>query len=118
MGVFNENREDLRAPGIEDMTIVVLHGAGSGSCLFKVDLWFPLLVGLSLLHQRRGSEGALLPQLGTVEIEYHWDRHQDRGDTAQKRSSPIDLERLEHVLAEEGEACTSERTEESVGSDG
>lgn len=53
-----------------------------------------------------------------VVVEKHGNRYKHKRNAAQECAGPVDAHGLEHVLREEGEARTGERTEEGVGCDG
>lgn len=70
------------------------------------------------LHRFRRSERTLLSDLSTVEIKCDRDRDEAERDEAEECACPVHVQRCEHVLGEHGEAGSSERSHESVSSDG
>ena len=47
-------------------------------------------------------------------VENHGDGHEDQRHTPQKRTRPVDLERIEHVRGEKREGTTGQRSEEGI----
>lgn len=51
-------------------------------------------------------------------VEYDWDGHEHKGHTAQERTRPVHLERIEHVRGEERKHTTGQGSEEGIGGNG
>jgi hypothetical protein len=74
----------------------------------------PLLPSRHPNRLRRRRKLTLLPDLGTMRVKQNRNRDHDHRDAAQQRPGPIDVQRVEHVGAEEGEDGGGEGAEECV----
>lgn len=65
-----------------------------------------------------GSKRTLLSQLSTSQIEPHRHGYRNSSNTSQQGGSPIDSHTIEHLPRKKREACTTQRSQERVRSNG
>lgn len=77
-----------------------------------------LVIGWWRRNKVGGSEGRLLANAGSPNIEGNGDGYEDGSHTTKERGSPLDTHTVEHVGGEQRETGTGERTEKGVTGNG